>query len=151
VSDALLVRGLQRLADLRCDAKGFVDRERTRRNLLVERLAVYQFEDQEWCAVRLFNPVDGADVWVIERGEYLGFAPESGGARRVGGKSGRKHFDGDVASELRIPCAVDLAHASDAENRAEFVGAEFRTERKHGPPDLHGRRKSVQSMRTDGL
>jgi hypothetical protein len=34
---------------------------------------------------------------------------------------------GNVPVESRIPCAVDLSHASRAERRQDFVGAEFVT------------------------
>ena len=41
---------------------------------------------------------------------------------RIGG---RQDLDGDLASELRVARAVDLAHASGSEERGDLVGSEL--------------------------
>src|SRR5687767_13358980 len=49
------------------------------------------------------------------------FASEPRDAIRVVGKRIGKNLDRDVAIELRIASAVDLAHAAGAEQRVDFV------------------------------
>ena len=51
-----------------------------------ERLAFDQFEHQRADAIRFFQPVDRADVRVIERRERPRFAREAGAALGVGGE-----------------------------------------------------------------
>jgi hypothetical protein len=63
---------------------------------------------------RMLVPIDGADARMIERGQRSRLALESREARRVGGERRRQHFDRDVATEPGVACAIDLAHAADA-------------------------------------
>ena len=42
----------------------------------------------------------------------------------------RKDFDRDVATELRVARAIDLAHAAGAERRQNLVGAETSARRE---------------------
>ena len=55
---------------------------------------------------------DGGDVRVVERREYLGLALEPHEPIRVGGEGLGQHLERDVAIELRVAGAVDLAHAA---------------------------------------
>ena len=69
----------------------------------------------------IFKPVNVRDVWVIQRGEHLGLTLEPGQA--IGGhsvKSSETTFKRAIALELRIPRAIDLAHAAGAESRREI-------------------------------
>ena len=49
---------------------------RASRDALGQRLALDQLEHEETLAVGLLEPVDGADMRMVERGEDLRFAPE---------------------------------------------------------------------------
>src|SRR6185503_10805909 len=55
--------------------------------------------------------MDRDDVDVVEGGDGLGFALEAFEARRIAGESGGEQFESDIAFELQVPCAIDLAHA----------------------------------------
>ena len=59
-------------------------------------------------------------------GDSLGLALEAGQPVGVGGHALGQDLDGDLAIELRIPRAVDLAHAAGAEGREDLVGTESR-------------------------
>ena len=66
-------------------------------------------------AVAVFDAVDRADVRMIERGEQPRFALEArepSGSRR---ERARQDLDRDVAAELRVARAIDLAHAARAD------------------------------------
>ncbi len=68
--------------------------------------------------------VEGADVRVIERGNRLGLAIESGAALRISGDVGRQHLDGDRAIEAGVACLVHLAHPAFAELLNYLIRAE---------------------------
>ena len=67
---------------------------------------------------------DREDVRVRERGDGLGLALEARERVGVRGQLRGKDLDRDVAVELRVARAVDLAHAPGAERREDLVGAE---------------------------
>ena len=67
-------------------------------------------------AVALLEAVDRRDVRMIERGEQRALRARS--ARRRSGSAAndaRQDLDRDVAPELRVARAIDLAHAAGAE------------------------------------
>ena len=81
-----------------------------------------QFHDQRGDTVRLFDAIDRGDVRMIERREHLRFAPEAGEAIGIARKiRGQQDFDGDLAAELGVAGAVDLAHATRADARHDLV------------------------------
>ena len=67
------------------------------------------------------DPVDCDDMWVTERGG--GLASWTKPRRRVSSarRSGGRTLIRDLPPEPQIPCAVDLAHASGAEQREDLV------------------------------
>ena len=91
MDDALLVRRFERFGDLPGDRQRFVDRDRSVRNAIGEGRSLDELHDERLHAVRVFEPVDGRDVWMIQRGEDFGFALEArqpvgiGGERPPGG------------------------------------------------------------------
>ncbi len=56
----------------------------------------------------LFEAVDGGDVWVVERGEGLGFTLEAREPISIVGERLGQRFDGDVAIQFRITGAKYL-------------------------------------------
>ena len=74
-----------------------------------------QFEHQRADPFGFFQPVNRADVRMIERGEQARFAREAGAAFRIGGEVRRQDLDRHVATELAVARAIDLAHAASAE------------------------------------
>src|SRR5262245_65027243 len=65
-----------------------------------------------------------ADVRMVQRRDRAGLAVEAFAQPGVGRKRRGKHLDGHGAIEPRIARAVDLAHASCADERDDFIGAE---------------------------
>ncbi len=63
----------------------------------------------------ILEAVDCGDVRMIERREHLRFAAEPRQAIRIDREDLRQHLQRDVATELRIACAIDLAHPAGAE------------------------------------
>ena len=61
---------------------------------------------------------------VIQGSQDVGLALEAHHAVAVGGEGFRQDLDRDVAAELGVPRAVDLAHPARAERREDLVGAE---------------------------
>jgi hypothetical protein len=90
----------------------------------VERLAVDQLHREEEHAIGFFHRVDGDDVRMVERGNALRFALESGAAVRVRGGGLRQNLDRDRAIQPGITGAIDLAHCARAERRHDFVRTE---------------------------
>src|SRR5262245_37258061 len=86
VNDSLLVRSLERLSNLPCYGKRFIEPNRTSCNSLRQILTLDQFHHQCASAIRLFDTVDRRDVRVAERREDLGFSLESRKPVRVGGE-----------------------------------------------------------------
>src|SRR5262249_10914830 len=83
-----------------------------------------QFEHERMLAVCILEAMNGRDVQVVERGQELRFALEAGQAFAVGRELGWKNLQRHVAIELRIACAIDLAHTAGAERREDLVRAE---------------------------
>ena len=61
---------------------------------------------------------------MIERRQELGFTVEAGDAIGVDGKGGGQHLDGDVAIQLRVARAIDLAHPARADRGNDRVRPE---------------------------
>ena len=77
--------------------------------------ALDQLQDQRARAAGLLEAVNLGDVRVVQRGEDAGLALEARQPVRVGGERLGQHLQRDVATELRVASAVDLAHAAGAE------------------------------------
>ena len=61
---------------------------------------------------------------MIQRGEDAGLRARTGRGDRVGRQAVRQDLDGDVAIQLRVARAIDLAHAPGPEGGNDGVGAE---------------------------
>ena len=72
----------------------------------------------------LFEPVDGSDVRMIQRGERLRFARESRQALPVMRERLGQDLDRHVAIQRGIAHAIDLAHAPFADLGCHYVDAE---------------------------
>ena len=83
-------------------------------------------------AGKLTNPLSGADqtalgdLRMIEGSERARLAFESRHPLRVVGQFSRQDFEGDVATELRIPRPINLTHSAGAYGGDDFVGPETR-------------------------
>ena len=79
MDDPPVVRRFQGYCNLQRRRDGFVQRDRTAREPVLERLAVDQLEDeygQPRRRVALFDAVDCRDMWMVQRGEQTRLALE---------------------------------------------------------------------------
>ena len=111
------------------------------REMIRQQLAVDQLEHEIPRAVRFLEAVDGGDVRMIQRREDLRLAFEAREAIGVFRERFGKNLERDRASEFEIPGAIDLAHASGAERRDDFVRAET-VARGKGHPKADAIRKA---------
>ena len=122
VDDAPLVRGLECQRDLPGDRECFGDRQRPALQALGERRAFDELEHQGGDPGRLLEPVDRADVRMIERGQRSRFPRKTAAAFGITGEPRGQDLDRHVPPELRIVGAIDLSHAAGAERRQDGVG-----------------------------
>ena len=86
-----------------------------------------ELEHERFQAVRFLEPMDARDVRMIQRSEKLRFPLESCEPFVIVGEFFGKNFDRDVALELRVARAIDLAHTAFSDWRDDLVGAEARS------------------------
>ena len=77
MDDPLLVRRFEGFGDLLRDGQRLVHGNRTLRDAVGERRPLDQFHHESNRARALFQAVDLRDVWMVQRGERLGFAVEA--------------------------------------------------------------------------
>ena len=94
------------------------------REALRERLALDELHDDVTRRAVLLDAVDRGDRRMVEGREHPRLALEPRHAVRVAGEFRGQHLDGDVAPELAVARAVDLAHAAGAEEVGDFVRSE---------------------------
>src|SRR5215472_4729583 len=75
-------------------------------------------------AAAVLKAVDCSDVRMIERGEHLRLALEPRKTVGVGCERVRQNLESNLAIQLGITGAIDLAHAARADLGDDFVGAE---------------------------
>ena len=124
VDDPLLVRRFEGLGDLLRDRPRLVYRDRTLPDSIGQRRPLDQFQDQRGYAAGLFQPVDAADVWVIQRRERSRFPLESSDPLRISEEGVRKDLDRHIATKLRVVRSVDLTHAAGPEGGEDLVRAD---------------------------
>ena len=115
MDDAALVRGVQGIGDLSRDRERVSERQRTLRDPFRQRLALDELEHECGAAIDVLEAINRADVGMIQRRQHARFALEAREALRIGREDVRQDFDRDVATELLIMGAIDLAHAANAE------------------------------------
>ena len=120
MDDAAGMSGGERLGNRHGNRKELGKLEAARGNQAVEGRALDQLHREERLAFDFLDRVDGDDVRVVQRGDGAGFARE---ALAVLGVVSLEDFERDVALEARVAGPVDLAHAPDAEQGDDFVGA----------------------------
>src|SRR5262245_29714670 len=119
--DAFVVRRLQRERDLTRDFDRLVQRYRASLEAIRQGAALDELEDETARRRRLLEAVDRADVRMIERGQHLSLALEACETFGVVSNRCGQKLQRDVAPELGIACAIDLAHAASAEQRDDLV------------------------------
>jgi hypothetical protein len=115
MDDALRMRGREALGNLTGVFRGALRRERPGFERLAKRLSLEQLHDGEVLPRGFAEIVNGEDVRMRERRDGHGLALEPRAGVGVGGEAWRKDLDGDVAIQLRVAGAIDLAHAAGTE------------------------------------
>ena len=110
VDDALAVRGGEAPRDLERPVDRLLLRHGRAVELAAQRLALEQLGHGVGDAVVRAEVVDREDVRMRERGDGLGLALEARERVGVRGQLRGEDLDGDLAVELRVARAVDLAH-----------------------------------------
>ena len=132
MDDPFFMRDFEGLGDLPRETQDLCDRQpatlllpaRLGRELLCERVALDQLENQEANIVRFLETVDRADVGMVQRGEHPRFAVEARESIRMPRERRRQNLDRDVAPELRVVRTVHFAHAAGAEQRVQAIPAD---------------------------
>ena len=124
MDDAPLVRGVERVGDLARDRQRVSKCDRAMREGVRERRAFDQLEDDGRGAAGLLQAVDSRDVRMVERGEQFRFTLKARQAIRILRERLGQNFDGDVALQLRVARAIDLAHSAGANRGEDVVDAE---------------------------
>lgn len=127
-----LVRGLESGRNLSGEHECFVDRQRPFVDQVVEATSFHQFHHQERAPVDLLEPVDSGDVRMVQRGQHLRLAPQSGEPVGIAGELVGQHLDCHLALERRVLSPVDGPHAIRPEFAEDPVGAERGTDQR-GP------------------
>ena len=124
MDDAVLVRSVEGLGDLRRDVERLSKRHRAARQALGQRLTGEMFHDEVGRAVVAADVVERADVWMRERGDRAGLALEARATIRISTQFSGKNLYGDRAVEAGIAGLIDLPHAAGADSRLDLVGSE---------------------------
>ena len=120
--DALRVRGVERVGDLRAELEHFVERQRALRDAILQRLPVEQLHHHELALPACdADVVERADVRVIEVRDDARFALEALDRFGVGAGFVGQELDRDLAAKARVFRFVDHAHAAGAEARQDLV------------------------------
>jgi hypothetical protein len=117
VDDALIVGSLERVGDLAGDGERLVQRKRAAGDARGEVFAVDELHHERGS----FQPVDLRDVGMVQGSEGVSLALETPEPVRIAREDFRKDFDRDIAMQLRVARAIDLAHSSGAEGVLDLV------------------------------
>ena len=81
-------------------------------NAVCQRRPLDQFKDQGSGIPALLDTVNRRDVGMVQAGEDLGFALETGQPVRVGGEGVGQNLERNLAAKLRVCGLIDLSHAT---------------------------------------
>jgi hypothetical protein len=114
----------QRVRDLHGEVERLAEHQSPVPNPLGHRLALDVLHDDEIATAVFANFVDGADVWVVERGHGPRFAKQALARALVSDRLLRQDFDRYLASKAFVHREIDLAHPARAEQFKKSVMAE---------------------------
>ena len=120
VDDALLVRELQRVANLRHDGERLLGLHLPGADHLAQVYAVHEFHREIIQPAALAEVVDGDDVRVAELRERARLASEALDEIRRQRVGGRQDFQRDDAIQIELPRLVHDAHAAAPEQLEDF-------------------------------
>ena len=108
MDDPLLTGCFEGFRDLFGDGQSLLDRHGTPRNPLGQRRPFHQLHDDGV----VLEVVDGSDIRMIEGRKNLSLTLETRHVVGIVRERSGEDFDRYVASEFRVPGAVDFAHAA---------------------------------------
>ena len=129
--DAFVVRRLQPIGNIARDAQRFRRGQRTICETRLKRFALDELHRNATRAIRFLEAVDLRDVAVVQRCEDARLALEAREAVGIGGDFDRKELQRDVAIELGVMRAIDLAHAACADRLTNVIGSDVISSRRH--------------------
>ena len=141
VNDALLVRRLQRVRDLAGDGQCLVRRQRSSSQPIGERRPLDQLHDDGQHVSGPLQAVDRADARVRERRQDARFLLQPCRPGRVAGPRRRQHFHRDLAVQLGVERAIDLAHAAGTERTHDAIRSDLASRVERGPVGRVRRRR----------
>ena len=116
MDDPLLMCRFERFGNLLRDGEGFVNRQRPVCDPVCQRRALDQFHDQSRLhTVRLLQAVDRAMLGWFRAARTSASRWNLREALTVSGDRVREDFDRDLALQIGVGRAVDLAHSPDAD------------------------------------
>src|SRR5262249_48096234 len=127
MDDPLLVRGFEGFGHLSGNRERVIGHRPTR-DLPVEALAVYEFEDEYLRAVGSLETVDLCNVWMIEGCYDERFAAEGRPALAVVRATGGRGLQRATAPELGGGGAIASPHPPPAESGDDLVDADARAD-----------------------
>ena len=129
MNDSVLVRIFERLTNLLGDGQRFFQGQRTHDHPLGNRWSFDQFHHQPGL-VGIHESVNGRNVWMVERGEDLGFALKPLDFLGIPCDVSWEDFDSYRPTQLAVPGAIDLTHPTNTELRDDFVSSQPSSRRK---------------------
>ncbi len=144
VDDALLVGRLERLGDLTRDRQRLLQGNRPLLQALGERRTLDQLQYERRRVRSVLETVDRGDVGMVEGSEDLRFACEAREPVRIEPRQRRENLERDVAVQLGVPRAIDLAHPAGAEQRDDLVVAKPGSSREGHTASIVGRRATAR-------
>ena len=131
MNDALLVRRSKGLGDLPSDGQCVVDRQRPAGHAVGQRRPLDQLQHQGADIACGLEPVDGADVGMVERGQDLRLALESRQTIRIFSERLWQHLQRHVPVEGRVPRPEHFSHAALTNLGGDLVGPECGSGSQH--------------------
>src|SRR5262249_2950723 len=136
MDDAVLVREREGVGGLNTKSDGGARDEGAVIDQITQRTTVDIFHGDEVSTASLADFVDGADMWMVERGGVAGFVQEAS-ARSVIGALTVDDFYGPLAVEARVVGQIHSAHPTAAQQPLQPVRAESHARREAAAIRVH--------------
>ena len=121
VDDSVAMRMVECISNLDGEAQDQIERQRTSREALRQRLSLDVLHHDELNAVLFTDIVEGTDVRMVHLGDGPGLALEPLDGLGILRPVRLQDLDSHSPVEARVGRAIDLAHASGAEPRNNHV------------------------------
>ena len=128
MNDPLLVSRLQGFANLAGNLQRLVGGNRPTLDSFSKSLALNKFKHEEADAFSFLKIVDGSDVGVIQRCQYLRFSHETVHAFPIARKNVGQDLNGNIPLQLCVATTEDFSHPTASQQRSDFVRREVRAD-----------------------